>query len=134
MIAIETPIYFPTNVELNAYHKNTAEGNWDNIFSLRTDDLRYEIIDEIPIPNNISLYIYTSPFQHNLSITKINPKTFDIAFYMDESQCNFSINSRFSDTIGIFSFSKSRFAISITFDFEELNNPKSLFKSANCIL
>ena len=94
LIAIETPIYFPTNVELNAYHKNTAEGNWDNIFSLRTDDLRYEIIDEIPIPNNISLYIYTSPFQHNLSITKINPKTFDIAFYMDESQCNFSINSR----------------------------------------
>lgn len=94
LIELETPLYLPTNFDLSAFHRNSSDNDFTSIFNISINELNYEIIDQIPIPNSVNLSIRTLPFDHTLVISKINPKVFDISFTMTESQCNFSITSR----------------------------------------
>ena len=94
LIELETPLYLPTNFDLSAFHRNSSDNDFTSIFNISINELNYEIIDQIPIPNSVNLTIRTLPFDHTLVISKINPKVFDISFTMTESQCNFSITSR----------------------------------------
>ena len=94
LIELETPLYLPTNFDLSAFHRNSSDNDFTSIFNISINELNYEIIDRIPIPNSVNLTIRTLPFDHTLVISKINPKVFDISFTMTESQCNFSITSR----------------------------------------
>lgn len=94
LIELETPLYLPTNFDLSAFHRNSSDNDFTSIFNISINELNYEIIDQIPIPNSVNLSIRTLPFDHTLVINKINPKVFDISFTMTESQCNFSITSR----------------------------------------
>ena len=94
LIELETPLYLPTNFDLSAFHRNSSDNDFTSIFNISINELNYEIIDQIPIPNSVDLSIRTLPFDHTLVISKINPKVFDISFTMTESQCNFSITSR----------------------------------------
>lgn len=94
LIELETPLYLPTNFDLSAFHRNSSDNDFNSIFNISINELNYEIIDQIPIPNSVNLSIRTLPFDHTLVISKITPTVFEVSFTMTESQCNFSITSR----------------------------------------
>lgn len=94
LIELETPLYLPTNFDVSAFHRNSSDDDFTSIFNISINELNYEMIDQIPIPNSVNLSIRTLPFDHTLLISKISPKVFDVSFTMTESLCEFSILSR----------------------------------------
>jgi hypothetical protein len=57
--------------------------NSERVFGVQIENVEYEILDEIPVPINIDVKIFTSPFTHEIHIDRINSKIFSVFYSLD---------------------------------------------------
>jgi|TARA_B110000483_G_C18164197_1_gene530526 hypothetical protein len=85
---IDEGIYIPTSLVLDVFY------NSERVFGINIKNVKYEIQDEIPIPTDIDIVIYTNPFTHEIKIDRINSKYFSVHYSLDNgSGCTTEIKS-----------------------------------------
>jgi len=85
---IDEGIYIPTSLVLDVFY------NSERVFGVNIKNVKYEIQDEIPVPTDIDVVIYTNPFTHEIKIDRINSKYFSVYYSLDNgSGCATEIKS-----------------------------------------
>lgn len=85
---IDEGIYIPTSLVLDVFY------NSERVFGINIKNVKYEIQDEIPVPTDIDIVIYTNPFTHEIKIDRINSKYFSVHYSLDSgSGCATEIKS-----------------------------------------
>jgi hypothetical protein len=85
---IDEGIYIPTSLVLDVFY------NSERVFGINIKNVKYEIQDEIPVPTDIDIVIYTNPFTHEIKIDRINSKYFSVHYSLDNgSGCATEIKS-----------------------------------------
>tara|TARA_B110000208_G_scaffold65999_1_gene85534 strand:+ start:3 stop:1169 length:1167 start_codon:yes stop_codon:yes gene_type:complete len=85
---IDEGIYIPTSLVLDVFY------NSERVFGINIKNIKYEIQDEIPVPTDIDIVIYTNPFTHEIKIDRINSKYFSVHYSLDNgSGCTTEIKS-----------------------------------------
>jgi len=85
---IDEKVYIPTSLVLDVYF------NSKRVFGVNIKNVKYEMQDEIPVPTDIDLTIYTKPFTHEIRIDRVNSKYFSVFYSLDsDSGCRTEIKS-----------------------------------------